>query len=270
MEKSSKIKTTELLDLVDVKFMQNTQDFFAKTLNVALLTVYENNWLTDSSNTIEFCRKYIRRSEIGNSRCNNCHLEWEKIAIQEGKPVIFNCHIGLTNFAIPIVVEGKYMACVIGGQVLTEPLTEEHFMKVAKDLEIDEDEYIKEIRNIRVSSIEKIKAITELLYLIANSIATIAHINTQLKELGINYRVPRNIALEEWFLNNYGNIKRPISSREFEVLKGIVQGKSNTEIAKELFISAHTVKAHVSSIIEKFEVEDRIQVAVKAVREGLV
>ena len=62
----------------------------------------------------------------------------------------------------------------------------------------------------------------------------------------------------------------PITEREFEVLKLIVLGKSNTEIAKDLFISVHTVKAHVSSILEKFSVEDRVQVAVKAIREGLV
>ena len=76
--------------------------------------------------------------------------------------------------------------------------------------------------------------------------------------------------MEEWFFSNYGNIKKPISSREFEVLKLIVLGKSNTEIANELFISVHTAKAHVSSILEKFAVEDRVQLAVKVVREGII
>lgn len=63
---------------------------------------------------------------------------------------------------------------------------------------------------------------------------------------------------------------RELTDRENEVLKFVVMGKSNTEIAQELFISVHTAKAHVCSILQKLSVEDRVQAAVKAVREGLV
>jgi len=53
-------------------------------------------------------------------------------------------------------------------------------------------------------------------------------------------------------------------------LKHLVDGKSNTEIAKELIVSVHTAKAHVCSILQKMCVNDRVQAAVKAVKEGLV
>ena len=62
----------------------------------------------------------------------------------------------------------------------------------------------------------------------------------------------------------------PLNDREFEVLKHLVDGKSNTEIAKELIVSVHTAKAHVCSILQKMCVNDRVQAAVKAVKEGLV
>jgi DNA-binding NarL/FixJ family response regulator len=62
----------------------------------------------------------------------------------------------------------------------------------------------------------------------------------------------------------------PLTEREFEVLKHLVEGKSNTEIAKELIVSVHTAKAHVCSILQKMCVSDRVQAAVKAVKEGLV
>lgn len=62
---------------------------------------------------------------------------------------------------------------------------------------------------------------------------------------------------------------KPLTEREYEVLKLIVQGESNSEIAEELSISVHTAKAHVGSIIQKMAVNDRVQVAVKAVRNGL-
>ena len=62
----------------------------------------------------------------------------------------------------------------------------------------------------------------------------------------------------------------PLTEREFEVLKHVVSGKSNTEIAKELIVSVHTAKAHVCSILQKMCVNDRVQAAVKAVKEGMV
>lgn len=63
---------------------------------------------------------------------------------------------------------------------------------------------------------------------------------------------------------------KPLTEREIEVLQLVVMGKSNTEIAKELIVSVHTAKAHVCSILQKMSVEDRVQAAVKAVREGMV
>ncbi|MBQ2611272.1 response regulator transcription factor [bacterium] len=70
--------------------------------------------------------------------------------------------------------------------------------------------------------------------------------------------------------SNDSQCRVPLTEREFEVLKHLVAGKSNTEIAKELIVSVHTAKAHVCSILQKMSVNDRVQAAVKAVKEGLV
>jgi DNA-binding NarL/FixJ family response regulator len=61
-----------------------------------------------------------------------------------------------------------------------------------------------------------------------------------------------------------------LTAREQEVLSLIAAGKENAEIADSLVISQHTVKNHVSSILAKLEVENRIQAAVYAVRQRLV
>ena len=61
-----------------------------------------------------------------------------------------------------------------------------------------------------------------------------------------------------------------LTQREYEVLKLIVDGQSNSDIAKTLTISDHTAKAHVCNIIQKLVVDDRTQAAVKALKEGLV
>lgn len=64
---------------------------------------------------------------------------------------------------------------------------------------------------------------------------------------------------------NYG-----LTSRENQILKLITEGHSNNEIAQELFVSINTTKAHVASILQKLEVDDRLQAALKALKNKIV
>lgn len=94
-------------------------------------------------------------------------------------------------------------------------------------------------------------------------------IDPQVAQLVLNaFPKPENTSLLPSKASSAGRV--PLTEREFEVLKHLVMGKSNTEIAKELIVSVHTAKAHVCSILQKMCVNDRVQAAVKAVREGLV
>lgn len=65
-------------------------------------------------------------------------------------------------------------------------------------------------------------------------------------------------------------VEHGLSEREMEVLVLLVEGLSNPAIAKRLFISPNTVKAHMRGLMNKLEASDRVQVAVKALRAGLV
>ena len=65
-------------------------------------------------------------------------------------------------------------------------------------------------------------------------------------------------------------IKAELSAREIEVLKLIANGKDNAVIAAELHISPKTVKNHISNILMKLQIDNRIQAAVYAVRSGIV
>ena len=65
-------------------------------------------------------------------------------------------------------------------------------------------------------------------------------------------------------------IQSELSVREIEVLKLIANGKDNAMIAGELHISPKTVKNHISNILMKLQIENRIQAAVFAVRSGIV
>jgi two-component system, NarL family, response regulator LiaR len=61
-----------------------------------------------------------------------------------------------------------------------------------------------------------------------------------------------------------------LSAREMDVLRLMVEGYSNPEIANALYLSPNTVKTHIRGIMNKLAVDDRVQAAVVALRAGLV
>jgi two-component system nitrate/nitrite response regulator NarL len=70
--------------------------------------------------------------------------------------------------------------------------------------------------------------------------------------------------------NETGRLSDELTEREIEVLRLIVQGASNPEIADELCITVNTVKSHVKNILYKLRLENRTQVATYAMQTGLI
>lgn len=71
-------------------------------------------------------------------------------------------------------------------------------------------------------------------------------------------------------LYEHENIKYCLTKRELEVLKLMTQGKTNSQIANEIFVSINTIKAHVGNILEKFGAADRVQASVMAIRANIL
>jgi DNA-binding NarL/FixJ family response regulator len=62
----------------------------------------------------------------------------------------------------------------------------------------------------------------------------------------------------------------PLSERELQVLRLVAEGKGNQEIGEVLYIGQSTVRNHISSILMKLQVDNRVQAAVRAVRDRIV
>ncbi len=69
---------------------------------------------------------------------------------------------------------------------------------------------------------------------------------------------------------NILNEKPSLTKREQEVLKCIISGDSNPEIARKLVISDNTAKAHVSNILYKLNAKNRIEAVVLAIKSDII
>lgn len=69
---------------------------------------------------------------------------------------------------------------------------------------------------------------------------------------------------------NSKNKTNILTKRELEILYLLIEGQSNRQIAKDLIISIHTVKAHIESIYRKFGVHNKVQAAIYAVHYNMI
>ena len=106
-----------------------------------------------------------------------------------------------------------------------------------------------------------IRTVAAGLYVVNNHVMTPQEFQSWLK---------RQIELSRRSYSDPGNPFHPLSERELEVLNRVVDGMSNKEIATVLGISHQTVKNHITSILRKFNVEDRTQAVVYALKRGWV
>lgn len=170
-----KSKDIRLVDFVDIELLQKFQDAFSKMTGIASVTLDDNGPVTNPSNFTDFCSKYTRQSKEGSARCTACDMQWGRVAAAKGEPVVYECHTGLTDFAVPIMLQGKHIASIFGGQILTHAPNEEHFRNIAIELGINEDEYIEAVRKIRIVTREQIEDAAQMLFFVANAISQIAH-----------------------------------------------------------------------------------------------
>ena len=99
-----------LTDLIEPDILQMLQDEFSNTMGVAALTTDQYGMpVTDGSNFTDFCMKYTRETELGNSRCMRCDKTGAEMTMNSKKPYCYYCHAGLMDFAAPIM-EGYYKA----------------------------------------------------------------------------------------------------------------------------------------------------------------
>lgn len=226
----------EWIKFIGKEKLQTFQDSFARVDNISLCFFdLEGIPLTVWSNSCLLCHQIIQNNK---KRC----LEEKHKAIcflkktQEIK--WFTCYLGLTYFMCPIYYNNKLVAIAYGGGISTENSSVP-------------EEIVKKY-NIPLMSHRKLQRIGELL------VQTMALVNFDIKAL--------EKEASEHIVGTANVFSGLLIKREAEVATFICKGLSNKQIADKLFISEKTIKTHVSNILSKLDIKDRMQLILEYCR----
>ena len=178
------LSNIKLTDVIDLKFLQRFQDDFATGVGLASVTVdIDGNPVTNPSRYTRFCQNYTHSTECGDKRCAESHRKGGEEAARLGKPVVYECHAGLIDFAAPILLEGRQIGTILGGQVLTDLPDEAKYRRIAREIGVDEEGYVEAVQEVRKLSKESIEAAANVLFIVANNMSKSAYQRRQLKAI---------------------------------------------------------------------------------------
>jgi ligand-binding sensor protein len=190
MEKVTKSKDIidvskiHIKDVIDIELLQRFQDNFAESMDLASVTVDMNGEpVTNPSSYTSFCINYTHATKIGDDRCAQSHKQGGEEAARTGKPYIYKCHAGLIDFAAPIIVGGRQIATILGGQILTSKPEENGFRTTAREIGVNEDKYVEAANKVKISTEKNIKAAAEVLFIVANSLSQIGYQKLKIKTM---------------------------------------------------------------------------------------
>lgn len=234
---TKRLSTKDWVKLIGKERLQNFQDSMARTYNINLcFKDLDEKSITVCSNMSLLCYT------IANKNSEPCKETREKVfhilkTQKEKKYQIINCYIGLTNFFFPVYFNNELIAVLAGGGVVNEKsnMSKDILSKYHVPRLVCGD--IERICEVIFDSLELLNIDLNLL----EDIKKVASVNE----------------------NANLNFDNKLSKRESEVAKLICIGFTNKQIAKKLFISEKTVKSHVSNILVKLDLRDRVHLVVK-------
>lgn len=110
----------KLGEIIDLNALQEIQDCFAKATGFGAITAdYQGKPLLEYSCFSPFCQK-LRKDRYCNALCRQSDAHGSLEAARRNSVCIYRCYAGLVDFAIPIIVDGEYIASMLCGQVLVE------------------------------------------------------------------------------------------------------------------------------------------------------
>lgn len=174
------MQNVKLTELIDISILQKVQDTFSEYTHMASIIADENGIpVTVGSEFTHFCTDLTRCSELGYRRCIECDKMGGLASLKLGKPSVYQCHAGLCDFSAPIIVDGCYVGCFMGGQILTKPVDDALIREKAVEYGIDEQAYLDAAHEIYVTSEENVLKAANFIFKLAEILSEMAYKNYQ-------------------------------------------------------------------------------------------
>lgn len=172
--------------------------------------------------------------------------------------IVFSIHAGLVDFAAPVFLNGKVIGNMFGGQVLTEKPDEDKFRKIAGEIGVAPEEYIKALRKVKIVERDKVEAAANVLYMIANVLSKLGYNQYKMKNLS-------QIANEN--LDQIAASLEELSSSAVSVSEN--QQSLNKEIQniRELSEKIHKIIGYIRNIADQTKMLG-LNAAIEAARAG--
>ncbi|KYZ78161.1 hypothetical protein AXX12_01040 [Anaerosporomusa subterranea] len=207
--------------------LQAFQDAFARAFGISLcLVTLEGEPLTVWSNSSLFCHSMMQNNRV---RCLQERNHALQQTIETGKTTLSKCYLGVNFFFHPIVYQNDVVCLFYGGGFHSDE---------------DGSEFNRRV-NGNIPVLTK-KQVYNVLTLLAE---TINLANPEVAVLVPTGQTTQDIPL----------LRQKLSHREIQIAQLMNAGLANKEIAEQLFISEKTVKTHVSNILSKMGLKDRMQ-----------
>ncbi len=236
------MKDLQLTELIDVNILQELQDSFSAYTGLAALTTDGNGgFVTEGSGFTEFCTNVVRQSPIGCKLCEECDRMGALHAMETQKPAIYKCHAGLIDFTAPIVLEGRMIGSLMGGQVRTSELDEDYMRERAFELDIEPERYIKTANETYILDYDRVEKAAEFLSELTKVLSELAYQNflklqesQQLEraakaqsEYITNYSITMKGQMEKWL----ASMENAISSNDSKIMRDTLDNLSETGFA---------------------------------------
>lgn len=165
----------DIKEFTDMKRFEDIMANWAAATGLATVAVgADGKYISKCYNFTDFCIKLTRGSSEGCARCEKCDREGQGV---------YHCHAGLIDFGIPLEIEGEKVGSVIGGQVLPAEPDEEKFRQVAREIGVNEKQYIEALHKVNVRTEEAINASAKLLGEVLNNFINAEYSKTKNKDV---------------------------------------------------------------------------------------
>jgi len=236
-----------LVELIDPSILQKMQASFAKMARMAAITTDENGVpVTEGTNFTRLCSEYCRKSEEGRKRCENCDRAGAVMTLENHKPVSYECHAKLVDFAAPIMLGDKMIGSFVGGQVLAKVPDIEAMREVAREIGVDENEFVEAAKEVQVIPQAAIDRSTDFIYEFAQVISDMAHsayVSQQLSREAMQAAIQKS----DFLANMSHEIRTPMNA-----VLGMAEMADREEMSDEARKYVHQIRSsgkHLLAII---------------------